>query len=367
MLSDRRPRRRRRRRACRTDARASGRSGARPRPARARPLRRGAARRPRRSRPWADVPATSLGLAAGFDKNAVGIDALAALGFGHVEVGTVTGPAPAGQPEPAAVPAARPTARWSTGWASTTTAPRRRRPGSRPPRAGDRAARDPRIARSGVNIGKTKAVPEDDEAAVLDDYAFSARRLAPYADYLVVNVSTPNTPGLRDLQAVDRLRRPARRGTPGAPTTSPAGPVPLLREDRTRPRRRRRRGRRATWPATVGLDGLIATNTTLSRDGPGRPRPQRSRRSGPAGCPGRRCGAASHRGAAAAPRRATATIRSSRSAASRAADDVARAAGAPAPTLLQAYTGFVYGGPLWPRLAPSQLARDARLARSDRA
>ena len=58
----------------------------------------------------------------------------------------------------------------------------------------------------GVNIGKTKVVPEDDEAAVLDDYGLSARLLAPYADYLVVNVSSPNTPGLRDLQAVEKLQ-----------------------------------------------------------------------------------------------------------------------------------------------------------------
>ncbi len=58
----------------------------------------------------------------------------------------------------------------------------------------------------GVNIGKTKVVPEDDEAAVLADYTKSARLLAPYADYLVVNVSSPNTPGLRSLQAVGPAR-----------------------------------------------------------------------------------------------------------------------------------------------------------------
>ena len=57
----------------------------------------------------------------------------------------------------------------------------------------------------GVNIGKTKVVPDDDQAAVLADYEKSARLLAPYADYLVVNVSSPNTPGLRNLQAVERL------------------------------------------------------------------------------------------------------------------------------------------------------------------
>ena len=58
----------------------------------------------------------------------------------------------------------------------------------------------------GVNIGKTKVVPDDDEAAVLADYGKSARLLSPYADYLVVNVSSPNTPGLRNLQAVEKLQ-----------------------------------------------------------------------------------------------------------------------------------------------------------------
>ena len=55
----------------------------------------------------------------------------------------------------------------------------------------------------GVNIGKTKVTPAEDAAV---DYAYSARLLSPYADYLVVNVSSPNTPGLRDLQSVDALR-----------------------------------------------------------------------------------------------------------------------------------------------------------------
>ena len=67
----------------------------------------------------------------------------------------------------------------------------------------------------GVNIGKTKAVPEDDVDAVIADYEKSARLLAPYADYLVVNVSSPNTPGLRDLQSAERLRPCSRRYAAG--------------------------------------------------------------------------------------------------------------------------------------------------------
>ena len=136
-----------------------------------------------------------LGLAAGFDKNAVGIDGLAALGFGHVEIGTVTGEPQPGNPRPrlfrltadraivnrmgfnndgAEVVATR-LAAWRAGGGRTIL---------------------------GVNIGKSKVVPEHEAAG---DYEKSAGLLAPYADYLVVNVSSPNTPGLRDLQAVEKL------------------------------------------------------------------------------------------------------------------------------------------------------------------
>ena len=173
-----------------------------------------------------------LGLAAGFDKNAVGIDALGALGFGHVEVGTVTGEPQPGNEKPrlfrltadravvnrmgfnndgAEAVAARLAARG-----------RRRVAGERPV--------------LGVNIGKSKVVPEDE---AVRDYEKSARLLAPHADYLVVNVSSPNTPGLRNLQAVEKLEpilavRCARSRATG----------PAAGEDRARPRRRRRARRR---------------------------------------------------------------------------------------------------------------------------
>ena len=109
-------------------------------------------------------------------------------------------------------------------------------------------------------------MPEDDEAAVLDDYGTSARLLAPHADYLVVNVSSPNTPGLRSLQAVERLRpllEHVRRVADGA---TPAGRVPLLvkiapdlaDDDVVAV---------ADLALGVGLDGIVATNTTICRDG----------------------------------------------------------------------------------------------------
>jgi dihydroorotate dehydrogenase len=153
-----------------------------------------------------------LGLAAGFDKNAVGIDALAALGFGFVEVGTVTALPQPGNPRPRLFRLPQDHAIVNRmGFNNDGAEVVARRLAARTRRLERRERRhrvdvtyDGRRARPvlGVNIGKSKVVPEDDEAAVLADYAASARLLAPYADYLVVNVSSPNTPGLRALQAV---------------------------------------------------------------------------------------------------------------------------------------------------------------------
>jgi dihydroorotate dehydrogenase len=110
----------------------------------------------------------------------------------------------------------------------------------------------------GVNIGKTKVVPEDQ---AVGDYEKSARLLAPYADYLVVNVSSPNTPGLRNLQAVEKLEPLL----PRCGSVADEATVPLLvKIAPTSPTTTcwRRRPR-----AALGLDGIIATNTTISRDG----------------------------------------------------------------------------------------------------
>jgi dihydroorotate dehydrogenase len=117
----------------------------------------------------------------------------------------------------------------------------------------------------GVNIGKTKVVPEEEAVA---DYVKSAERLAPYADYLVVNVSSPNTPGLRDLQATEALRPLLSAVREAADRTVPARRVPLLvkiapdlaDEDVDAV---------ADLAVELGLDGIIATNTTIAREGLG--------------------------------------------------------------------------------------------------
>ncbi len=147
-----------------------------------------------------------LGLAAGFDKNALGVDAFAALGFGHVEIGTVTGEPQPGNDKPRLfrLPKDRAVVNrmgFNNDGAEAVA--------SRLARRRDRLGERSREVVLGVNIGKTKAVPED---GAVGDYEKSAGLLAPYADYLVVNVSSPNTPGLRDLQSVERLRAVAAGG-----------------------------------------------------------------------------------------------------------------------------------------------------------
>jgi len=195
-----------------------------------------------------------LGLAAGFDKNAVGIDALATLGFGHVEIGTVTGEPQPGNPKPRLfrLPEDRAVVN-RMGFnndGAEVVADRLEKRGRRP---------GPVL---GVNIGKSKVVPEDQ---AVGDYEKSARLLAPYADYLVVNVSSPNTPGLRNLQAVEKLEPilASVRATADDVTTARLPLLvkiaPDLSDDDVLAV--------ADLALTLGLDGIIATNTTISREG----------------------------------------------------------------------------------------------------
>src|SRR3954449_5116752 len=136
-----------------------------------------------------------FGLAAGFDKNAIAIDGMSMLGFDHVEIGTVTGEPQPGNPKKRLFRLVKDRALINrmdfNNEGSLSVAARL-------------ASREP-VFRTvvGVNIGKTKVVPE---AEAVGDYVKSTERLAPYADYLVVNVSSPNTPGLRNLQATAKLR-----------------------------------------------------------------------------------------------------------------------------------------------------------------
>jgi dihydroorotate dehydrogenase len=108
----------------------------------------------------------------------------------------------------------------------------------------------------GVNVGRNKSTPED---GAVDDYVAAARTLAPHADYVVVNVSSPNTPGLRDLQAVDHLRPllEAVRHAIGATKPLLLKIAPDLADEDV--------DAVADLALELGLDGIIATNTTIER------------------------------------------------------------------------------------------------------
>ncbi|MEE1929045.1 quinone-dependent dihydroorotate dehydrogenase [Streptomyces sp. TRM 70351] len=201
-----------------------------------------------------------FGLAAGFDKNAVGIDGLTMLGFDHVEIGTVTArPQPGNPPRRLFRLVADRALINRMGFNNEGSAAVAGRLAARA------AGRPPFRAVVGVNIGKTKAVPEEEAVA---DYVTSAERLAPHADYLVVNVSSPNTPGLRNLQAAEQLRPLLAAVRAAADRAVPGRHVPLLVKiapdladadvDAV-----------ADLAVELALDGIIATNTTIAREGLG--------------------------------------------------------------------------------------------------
>jgi dihydroorotate dehydrogenase len=202
----------------------------------------------------------AVGLAAGFDKHASAWPAAAALGFGHVEIGTVTALAQPGNPRPRMFryPAHEAVINRMGFNNEGAEAVARRLARQSPPGR--------RRIPLGVNLGKSK-VADLDRAA--EDYLASFRRLAEYADYLVLNVSSPNTPGLRRLQDEGQLRLllAAIRGANRERAALPGGRrVPLLLKiapDLTFPQLDAVLG----VVAEFALDGVIATNTTLARPG----------------------------------------------------------------------------------------------------
>jgi dihydroorotate dehydrogenase len=190
-------------------------------------------------------------LAAGFDKNAEGYEALGALGFGGVEIGTVTAEAQLGNPLPRLfrLPADRALIN-RMGFNNEGVE-----------RVAQRLER-PRHTLVGVNLGKTRKVADEDAIA---DYVKSARRVGALADYVVVNVSSPNTPGLRGLQAVERLRplllavrEALTEARPERPPALLVKIAPDLGDDAIEAI--------GDLALEIGLAGIIATNTTTARD-----------------------------------------------------------------------------------------------------
>ncbi|WP_193596310.1 quinone-dependent dihydroorotate dehydrogenase [Microbacterium sp. YJN-G] len=273
---------------------------------------------------------SAFGVAAGFDKNAVGVCGLDALGFGHVEIGTVTAIPQDGNPKPRLFRLIADRAVINrmgfNNDGAEVVARRLRKLRRRAPKAV-----------IGVNIGKSRVVAVED---AIGDYVASATTLAPLADYLAVNVSSPNTPGLRGLQAVETLA-PLLRAVKDA-----AGATPLLvkiapdlpDEEITAI---------ARLAVDEGLAGIIAHNTTISREG---------LRTDPAVVE-----AAGAGGLSGAPlkQRSLDVLALVRTAVPadfcviavggvETPDDVQRRLEAGA-TLVQGYTAFLYRGPLWAR------------------
>ncbi len=196
-----------------------------------------------------DFP-SPFGVAAGFDKDARGIRGLGQLGFGHVEVGTITARAQPGNPRPRLfrlIPDRAVINRMGFNNQGAAAAVRRL----------EREARRGIRPIIGVNIGKSRVVEVED---AISDYLESTRLLAPHADYLVVNVSSPNTPGLRGLQELDKLApllEAVRAEAGGAPVLVKIAPD--LSDGAAL--------RIAALVVRLQLAGIVATNTTLSREG----------------------------------------------------------------------------------------------------
>ncbi len=286
-----------------------------------------------------------LGLAAGFDKNGEGPVALAALGFSFIEVGTVTARPQPGNPRPRMFrfPAERALVNrmgFNNDGAAAVSARLRHL----------RATHAGNVPIIGVNIGKTKAVPEQDAIA---DYVTSAKIVADVADYVVVNVSSPNTPGLRNLQETEKLLPLLRAVRTALDEASPRRHVPLLvkiapdlADDDV--------DAIADLALGMSLDGIIATNTTVSRDGLKDPRAvERAGAGGLSGAPLKA--------------RALGVLKRIRARTGdylcliaaggiETAEDARERLDAGA-TLLQAYTAFIYEGPGWPGRVQQGLAR----------
>ena len=283
-----------------------------------------------------DFPAP-FGLAAGFDKDARGAKAWGKLGFGFAEIGTITPRPQPGNPSPRLfrLPADEALInRMGFNNEGAAAAEGRLRGLLRP-------------VPIGANIGKNKTTAAEE---AVEDYRACARALSPVADFLVVNVSSPNTPGLRDLQAVSTLE-------PILAAVAAASSVPVLVKiapdladaDVEAV---------ADLAARLGLAGLVASNTTISRSG---------LRSDPALV--ERAGAGGLSGPILA-RRALELLRLLRSATSgnlalvsvggvRTAQDAWERILAGA-SLVEGYTGFIYEGPLYARRINAGLARLVR-------
>ena len=192
-----------------------------------------------------------FGLAAGFDKNAIAIRALGELGFSHVEIGTVTALAQEGNDAPRLFRLKADRALINRMGFNNDGAEVIAK------RLEKLRSTNQKLPIIGVNIGKSRLVEVED---AVGDYETSAKLLAPWADYLAVNVSSPNTPGLRSLQSIEALRpilEAVIKQSQGKPVLVKIAPD-LADEDVLDI---------SKLAKQLGLEGIIATNTTISRSG----------------------------------------------------------------------------------------------------
>lgn len=192
-----------------------------------------------------------VGLAAGFDKDAKHVDSLAALGFGFIEIGTLTPKAQPGNDKPRLFRLPKDHALINRMGFNNEGAPA----------AVERLKKVKQSIIIGGNIGKNKVTPNE---SAEDDYILCFNALYEHVDYFVVNVSSPNTPGLRELQEKAPLQRLLRKVKELSLTKSQVKPVLLkIAPDLTT-------GQLddiVEILKSTGIDGVIATNTTISRDG----------------------------------------------------------------------------------------------------
>ncbi len=287
-----------------------------------------------------------LGVAAGLDKNATAFEALGALGFGAVEVGTVTARAQEGNPE-------RP---------RVTRLPRDRAllnalgfPNDGSEAVAERLARRRTPAVIGANVGKTKAVEVED---AVPDYRETVRALGPRADYVALNVSSPNTPGLRRMQSVEHLtalvegvREELRGCVPGRNVPLLVKLAPDLSDEEIE--------EIADMALRLELDGIIAVNTTIDTTLAHDSEAEIASQQHGGGLSGRPLQQRSIEVLCLLHTRVGDRLTLVSVGGIESADDVWERILAGA-SLVQAYTAFVYGGSLWPRRLNRGLARRLR-------
>jgi dihydroorotate dehydrogenase len=285
-----------------------------------------------------------VGVGAGVDKEADWFDDLAALGFGFVEVGTITALPQEGNEPP----------RVKRLFDERAILNRMGFPNPGAELAAARLARRRPGTIVGVNIGKSKLASIE---AAASDYQAAVRHLALVSDYLVLNVSSPNTPGLRELQDIDRLRQLIADVRHALTVVGCSVPLlikidPDLEDEHM--------SAIVTLAVELGLAGIVAVNTTVDRSvltGTS-PRAASFEGGGISGAPLRV--------------RATEVLRSIRKTAGNRlvvisvggvenAEDVWERISAGA-TLVQVHTAFIYEGPAWPRRINRDLARKVRAA-----